>query len=146
MPWSTINTSEVMNGFTPGELATLSGIQGSADVLTEKLNLAVRAARGSIVAGGNPLDAAPDTIPDQLRNAVLDVARWKWLISFPTLKTYQTDARKSAAKDAEDLLNLIASQKADRPRVETPDGTSPLTSPSFCTPTRVMSKENQEGV
>jgi hypothetical protein len=85
----------------------------------------VNAARGNIVAGGNQLGPA-GTIPDQLRSEVIAIARWKWLNSFPQIKSMQTAARKDAAKEAQDLLNLVASNKADRPRVEIPDGSTAI--------------------
>ena len=123
--WSTIQATEVLEEFTPAETATLNNIQGAATNLAGILNRVVAAVRGSIQAGGNPLgDAA--TIPDQLRGEVVALARWKWLASFPQLKSLQTPARKEAADKADDLLKLIASQKSDRPRVAGPDGVAPV--------------------
>ena len=57
---------------------------------------------------------------------IFSTARWKWLASFPQLKSLQTPARKEAADKADDLLKLIASQKSDRPRVAGPDGVAPV--------------------
>lgn len=119
MAWNLIAEADVLNEFTPIEQATLQGIQAS-DSLTGILSNVVNAARGNIVAGGNQL--GPDgTVPDQLRSEIIAIARWKWLISFPVLKSMQTSVRKDAAKDAQDLLNLVASQSPSRPRVELPD-------------------------
>jgi len=121
MSWNTIATAEVLNEFTQAEQATLANIQGGGSSLAGILTNVVNAARGSIVAGGNQL--GPDhTIPDQLRSEVIALARWKWLNSFPQMKNLQTPARKDAATEAQDLLNLVASNKADRPRVELPAG------------------------
>jgi len=145
MPWSAISTDEVMGELTPVELATLQNIQGTTDAISAVLDRTVGMARGCIQAGGNALGAA-GTVPDQLRADIIALARWKWLISFPKLKSMQTDERKQAGKDAEDLLQLIASQKADRPRVENPDGTTPLTAPAIKPSHRHMSRRQQEGL
>jgi hypothetical protein len=128
--WRSISTNEVLAEFTPQETASLDRIQGVATSLAGILDRAVNSAWDSIRAGGNTAGPA-GTIPDQLRSQVITIARWKWLVSFPQLKMLQTDARKQAAKDAEDLLQLISSQNPDRPRVVGPDSASPLQSPSF---------------
>ena len=119
MSWNTIAEADVLNEFTPVEQVTLAGLQAS-DSLPGILTNVVNAARGNIVAGGNQLGPA-GTIPDQLRSEVIAIARWKWLMAFPQIKSMQTEGRKNAAKEAQDLLNLVASNKADRPRVEIPD-------------------------
>lgn len=126
MAWNPIAEADVLNEFTPVEQATLAGLQAT-DSLPGILTNVVNAVRGNIVAGGNQLGPV-GTIPDQLRSEVIAIARWKWLNSFPTLKSMQTATRKDAAKESQDLLNLIASNKADRPRVEIPDtGTAIVT-------------------
>lgn len=126
MAWSTIAADEVLQEFTPQEKAALETIQGASTQLAAILARVVNSARGNILAGGNVLDATASTIPDQLRTEIIALARWKWLTSFPQLKSLQTDARKQAADDAQALLQLIASRKPERPRVEQPDGTSPV--------------------
>ena len=120
MSWQTIGTADVLNEFTAQEAATLNNIQGTTEALAGIIANVVRAIRGSVVAGGNQLGPI-NTVPDQLRSEVIAIARWEWLTSFPALKAMQTAARKDAATEAKDLLNLIASNQADRPRVEIPD-------------------------
>jgi hypothetical protein len=107
--------------------------------------------RGSIKAGGNQLDFTSDTtIPDQLADETIAIARWRWLSSFPALKAFKTDERKKANDDALALLERISSQSADRPRVELPavaDSTpSPLIAPNVKKPCRQMSRRDQEGL
>jgi hypothetical protein len=133
MPWSTITVDEVLEQFTPGEQAVLQNIQGASDTLDKILFRTVRAARGSIAAGGNALGDT-DTIPDQVRNDVISLARWTWLTSFPALKSMQTDGRKVAASDAQTRLDNIANGKA---KVEVPVSgdvsTVPTQKPKFGT-------------
>ena len=144
--WSTIATTDILSEFTPQEQVSLNAIQGVSTALAAILSRVVNAARDSILAGGNPISPTAATIPDQVRTEIIAIARWKWLISFPQLKNLQTDARKQAAADAEALLQLIASQKSDRPRVVGPDGTSPLTMPAIKKHCRMMTDRTQEGL
>lgn len=119
MSWNPLASSDVLNEFTPVEQATLNGLQGAAGNLDAIVANVINAVRGSIVAGGNQLGPVA-TVPDQLRSEVIAIARWKWLASFPQLKSLQTDARRIAAQDAQALVNLVSSEKADRPRIEIP--------------------------
>jgi hypothetical protein len=147
MAWSIIAADEVLQEFTPAERAALKNIQADfTDVnLPAILARTVNAARGSIQAGGNTLGDA-NTIPDQLRGEIIAIARWKLLTAFPQMKALQTAERSRAARDATDLLQLIASQKPDRPRVEVPDGTSPITSPAILERDHNMDLSSQEGL
>ena len=150
MPWSTITVDEVLEQLTPAEEATLQNIQGSTDSLPNLLARTVRAARGSIAAGGNPLGTA-DTIPDQVRNDVIVITRWNWLTSFPALKSMQTEGRKTAASDAQTRLDNIANSKT---KVEMPPNadatTVPTQKPKFGTrgadqPARQFTSETMSG-
>ena len=112
MPWNTIADTDVLNEFTPQEKAALNGIQGGTANLATVLAAVVLQLRGSIAAGGYTLDpASAVSIPDQLRGDVIALARWRWLVSLPQLKNLQTDARKTAAADAEKKFNEVANQK-----------------------------------
>ena len=128
MPWNPIAESDVLNEFSPLEQATLAGLK-AVDSLPGILVNVLNAARGNISAGGNQLGPA-GTIPDQLRSEVVAIARWKWVNSFPQIKSIQTAARKDAAKEAQDLLNLVASSKPDRPRVEVPETGTAIIAPA----------------
>jgi len=118
MSWNTIQADDVLAEFTPVEAATLQSIQGASDRLAGVLLNSVNQTRGSIAAGGYGLDAA-GTVPDQLRSDVIAIARWRWLISFPQMKSMQTDARKAAFEDAIKRLDLVGNQKVN---VEAPAG------------------------
>jgi len=97
-----------MDELTPLERASLSAIQGSQERLTSVLVRVVKSVRGKIVAGDAPL--GPDgTVPEQLMNEVIDVARWRWLISFPQLVKMQTRERKDANDKALEELGRVQS-------------------------------------
>ena len=150
MPWSTIATNEVLEEFTPAEQAQLQNIQGSTGSLAKILARTVGAARGSIAAGGNPL-AAANTIPDQVRSAVITITRWQWVISLPQLKNIQTKERGDAAAAAQAMLDRIA---AGTVKVEIPPNadatTVPTQKPSFpqrgyTAPVRNFTDTTQDG-
>lgn len=150
MPWLTIAAGEVISRLTPVELATLEGIAGLADQMPGILTNVVNATRGNLRGGGNQLDVA-GTIPDQVREEVIALALWKFLISFPVLKSMQTPARQAASKQAQDLFSLMASQKQDRPRTELPanvDATNvPLIQPSIGPgKLRHFRRRNEDGI
>jgi len=152
MPWSAIQVAEVLEEFTPAEAATLQNIQQSDTSLPGILRRVVRAARGSISAGGNPLDTTAETIPDQIRDDVVALARWKWLTGFPALKSMQTKGRADAAAAAQTRLDNIASGdiKVELPPSAT-SASAPTQRPSFGTrgnppvPSRDFTPENQDG-
>lgn len=135
MPWNTIATKDVLTEFTPAEQAVLNGIQGGTQNLAAVLAKVINKVRGQIRAGGNQVDmTSMVTVPDQLMEEVIAIARWKWLNSFPALKSFKTDDRKQAAADAEMRLKDISSQKPDRERTEFPATTDatpvPIIQPS----------------
>jgi hypothetical protein len=136
MSWSIIQSSEVLAQFTPAEQAVLNNMQAinltATTAVDGILAGAVATARGCIAAGGNPLDLA-GTIPDQIRQDVISIARWRWLTSFPQLKALQTKDRAEAAKDGQARLDNIAAGKI---KVETAANggdasTIPTQSPAF---------------
>jgi len=151
MAWNEIKTDDVLNEFTPAEKAMLNNIQGNDGQLASILAKVIGKVRGSIKAGGNQLDFTTDqTIPDQLADETIAIARWRWLSSFPALKAFKTDERKKANDDALALLERISSQASDRPRVELPavtDATpSPIIGPAIKRPHRIISRHDQEGL
>lgn len=151
MAWNEISAADVLNEFTPAEQAVLNNIQGGSGNLALVLTKVIGKVRGCVKAGGNQLDlSSPTSIPDQLADETISIARWRWLSSFPALKVFKTEERKKANDDAEALLKEISSQTADRPRVELPPVTdstpSPLIGPSVKKPHRQMTRRDQEGL
>jgi hypothetical protein len=120
MSWSPLSTQDVLNEFTAAEQAVLQNIQPGTNELAAILDKTVKRVRSMIKAGGNMLDQSALTIPDQLAEETIALARWTWLSSFPALKALKTPERQQAAKDARDYLKEIATNKPERPRVELP--------------------------
>jgi len=150
MSWRPISLTDLFSEMTDNEVALLKNIQSTpdSDKLTGLLEKVVRAARGAIQAGGNSVDLDETLLPDQVISDVIAIARWKWLTSFPVLKAFQTDARKTAADDAQKRLDTMAN--TGRPKVEppqNPSGTiSLVNSPSFGQRTRNFTTTNQDGI
>lgn len=128
MSWNPIAIQDVLDEFTPQEQAALQNIQGSSLVFARILAKAVGSARGKIAAGGNQLDE-DGTIPDQMRSEVIDITRWRWLISFPTLKALQTKERKDAYDEAMSALREISKKNSDI-KVELPNAATAQNNPS----------------
>lgn len=145
MAWSTIAAAEVLQEFTPQEKAALESIQGASTQLAAILARSVKKFRGAIRAGGQSVSTTADTIPDDIRDDVIAHARWKWLISFPQLKTFQTAERKAAHDEA---LKVISGLRDASIRVENPtDATAdPTPAPTMTARTLEHTRANQDGL
>jgi hypothetical protein len=134
MPWNAITVDDVLSEFNPTEQAKINAIQNAVDNLTPILSRAVNAARGSIIAGGNPVDAA-GTIPDQLRPEVIAIARWRWLVALPGVnEALQSKDRRAAHDDAMKRLDDVAARKI---KVELPGvGGAPVNAVAVARPGR----------
>lgn len=136
-----------MSEFTLDEQSALQTLQGTSSALPAILTRVIAAARGAIRAGGNSVSQTSGTVPDQVRNEVISIARWKWLVSFPAMKPLQTDVRKAEAESAQARLDKIADGK---PKVEVPtdaDGGVPLqVLPRITARTRTETFESQDGL
>jgi len=120
MAWNQLSTQDVLNEFTAAEQAVLQNIQPGTNELQAILTKTVAKVRGNIKAGGNMLDQTGPTIPDQLAEETIAMARWSWLSSFPALKVLKTPEREKADANARATLKEIASNAPNRPRVEMP--------------------------
>ena len=105
MSWETITQNEVLEEFTPQEVASINAIQGATTNLAAILTRAVGEWRGVISINQTP--GAAGTIPADVRPHVIASARWRWLIAMPALRALQTKERADAAKEAADLLKEI---------------------------------------
>lgn len=141
MSWSTIQTSDVLTEFTPAEQATLNNIQGATTELSAILGKVVAGMRSQIKAGGNQLDMTGQTIPDSLQEEAVALARWRWLSSFPALKSFKTRERQDANDAAQKVMMEISSNKPGRPRTELP--AIPDTSPSPVDAIQVASRQRR---
>ncbi len=116
---------EVLQEFNPKEQELIAGIQNAADNLTPILGRAVDRALGAVRAGGYAL--GPDgTVPDQLKDSIIAIARWRWLISLPQVTdSLQNPNRKAAYDEAIKRLEDIANQKENIEPPDDPSGVAP---------------------
>ena len=142
MSWNTISVSDVLDELSPQEAAAFNTIQGQSTSQANILARVVNEVRDYIAAGNRPLDAA-NTIPDQLRNQVIDLTLWRWLKKFPALKNLQTEPRKAAYDAAMELLKELAKKDSDI-YIALPSGTS-TTAPAPVTLPAVGEKRHRFG-
>jgi hypothetical protein len=107
---------DVLGEFTPTELAAFTQLLGGQPLdNTTKLAVivgnVVAEVRGSIIAGGYDVDTSPNTIPAGLLNDLIAIARWRFLVSAPNFKAFQTEERKGLYTDSLAKLSLIAQQQ-----------------------------------
>lgn len=115
MSWEQLTTEDVLSEFTIAEASALRQLQGSGsgsglpflniDEITARV---IDEVRGYIEAGGYELDTISNTIPISLFEDGIAIARWRYLISTPSLKQLQTEDRRLSFEAAIAKLNLIA--------------------------------------
>ncbi len=119
MGWEVLTTEDVLNQFTIQEAAAIRTLQGSGSGsgapflnLDEKTAHIIDEVRSYIIAGGYAVDQVFDnTIPIGLFEDAISIARWRYLISVPSLKQLQTEERRLAFDAALKKLMAIAEQK-----------------------------------
>ena len=125
--WRPITIDEVR--LTPAELAMMQTIQDSTTIGAEKLNSVVGEFLETIAAAGTALGPAGE-IPDLSRMHVVTRTRWLWLCEFPSLKSFQTDARSKLNDAAEKMLADISSRAVKIPNGDGSSAASADQSPS----------------
>lgn len=96
----------------------MQAIQNATDIGAAILVTVVREFVGAVQAAyGDSAVATDGTIPDLLRNHVINRTRWLWLIEFPQMKAMQTPEREKLNASAEEVLKAIASREMN---VESP--------------------------
>ena len=116
--WIQLTTQDVLDEFSLAEQTSLIGL-GAVGTLDKILAKTVGTVRGSIKAGSTPLGAA-GTIPEQLAQDVVAIARWRWLSSAPLLQKFKSEDRKKLYDDARNTLKDVSN---GRLKVELPDQT-----------------------
>jgi len=110
MSWTAFTATHVAEEFSPQEIATINASAGAAN-LPGIVARVVAAVRDAIMAGGYATDADTTTIPSGLHIHALDMARWRFLVAFPALKSLQTPDRKDANDRALAELAKISNQE-----------------------------------
>lgn len=107
--WVTLSATEfITEGFNPTERTALTAAAGADDVAAV-LSAAIAEWRGVMSAAGQELDATTTTIPPSCRRYIIAQVRWQLLIKMSKLTQIQTEERKAAADQAEEVLRDIAS-------------------------------------
>ena len=106
--WTTLTSDSVIEEFTGTEQQMLIAAQ-AGDKLPNIIGRTIEEVRGSISGGGYAL-GADGTIPSGLMSDAIAIARWRWLVAFPSLAKMQTKERQSTFTSALDKLKQISSQ------------------------------------
>jgi predicted NBD/HSP70 family sugar kinase len=108
MSWTAITSAEVLQEWNTKEPLAIKAQQAAADNLPAILARVVNKVRDSVLAGGGRVDQA-GTIPDQLREEVIAIARWNLLLSLPEVsEPLLGKARRSAYDDAMKRIDLVS--------------------------------------
>jgi len=126
MAWNTLATGDVTAEILPDEVSALNSIQGSSSVLAGILTNVIAETQASILAGGNQIGQA-GTVPDQIREDVIALARWRWFAALPKTDL-QSDARRAQYEEA---LKRIENIRSGREKVEIPANPQNVAGPSF---------------
>ena len=119
MSWSAITADDVLQEWNTKEPALIANQQAAADNLPVILARAVARVRGAIRAGGYPL-GLEGTVPDQVIDSVIAIARWRLLLSLPEVnESMLSKSRKDDYEEAVARLERISQQKEN---IEPPDG------------------------
>jgi hypothetical protein len=117
MSWFAPSQNDVLNQFLQKEVDAINAAQQSTTLVSDILSKVVDEIRGYIFAGGYPL-GDDGSLPAGLHNDAIAIARWRLLISLPSLKMMQTPERKETYELALKKLDKIAAQQWP---VELPD-------------------------
>jgi hypothetical protein len=124
--WNTLATTDVTAEILPDEVAALNTIQGSTGILAGILGNVIAEVQASILVGGNQIGQS-GTVPDQIREDVIAMARWKWFASLPKTDL-QSDFRRQQYDEAVKRLGNI---RKGAEKVEIPLNPQNVTGPSF---------------
>ncbi|HEX3717841.1 MAG TPA: hypothetical protein VH595_07720 [Verrucomicrobiae bacterium] len=126
MSWNPIAITDVTAEILPDEVTALNTVQGSSAILAGILTNVVAEAQSSILVGGNQIGQS-GTVPDQIREDVIALVRWKWFASLPKTDL-QSDFRRDQYNEAVKRLESI---RTGREKVEIPLNPQNVAGPSF---------------
>jgi len=148
MSWITLTEAKVQDRLTADELdslKTLSVSSGGAP-LADVLSGVIGEVRGYVGAGGYTLGAGA-TIPEELLEAAVSIARYRLILRLPAEKLLMTPERVADKNAAVDLLKtLVARGKFGivAPTTAATDQAGPAV-PSFADKTLYFDKTSQDG-
>jgi hypothetical protein len=120
MSWAAITADEVLQEWNEKEQLKVQEQQAAADNLPDILVRVVNACRGCVRAGGGQVGPA-GTIPDQLREEVIAIARWRLLLALPDVSdAILSKSREKAHDDAVKRFDAVAAGdiKVELPEVQ----------------------------
>jgi hypothetical protein len=126
MSWNTLATTDVTAEILPDEVTALNTIQGSSGILGGILANMIAEVQSSILVGGNQIGQS-GTVPDQIREDVIALVRWKWFASLPRTDL-QSDFRRQQYDEAVKRLGNIRNGSE---KVEIPTDPQNVSGPSF---------------
>ena len=126
MSWNPLATTDVTAEILPDEVTALNTIQGSTSILSGILANVIAEVQASILVGGNQIDQI-GTVPDQIREDVISIVRWKWFASLPKTDL-QSDFRRQQYDEAVKRLGNIRNGSE---KVEIPLNPQNVSGPSF---------------
>jgi hypothetical protein len=126
MPWNPLATTDITAEILPDEVTALNTIQGSTTILAGLLANVIAEVQAGILVGGNQIGQS-GTVPDQIREDVISIVRWKWFASLPKTDL-QSDFRRQQYDEAIKRLEKIRSGEE---KIEIPLSPQNVTGPSF---------------
>jgi len=126
MSWNTLATTDVTAEILPDEVTALNTIQGSSGILAGILANMIAEVQSSILVGGNQIGQS-GTVPDQIREDVIALVRWKWFASLPRTDL-QSELRRQQYDEAVKRLGNIRNGSE---KVEIPTDPQNVSGPSF---------------
>jgi hypothetical protein len=126
MSWNTLATTDVTAEILPAEVTALNTIQGSSSILAGILANVIAEVQASILVGGNQIGQS-GTVPDQIREDVIALVRWKWFASLP-----QTDLQSEFRRQQYDeAVKRLGNIRSGGEKVEIPLDPQNVSGPSF---------------
>jgi hypothetical protein len=104
----------------------LGGVAAAQTAIQPFIDDETAALQGAVIAGGSQ-QGPVGTVPDQFRPDIIAIIAWRLLLSYPSLKSLQTDARKDAFTRASEKITDVANGKF---KVELPDPSAAQTNPA----------------
>jgi hypothetical protein len=124
--WNNLTTTDVTAEILPDEVNALNTVQGSTSILAGILGNVIAEVQASILVGGNQIGQS-GSVPDQIREDVIAMARWKWFASLPKTDL-QSDFRRQQYDEA---LKRLGNIRKGAEKVEVPLNPQNVSGPSF---------------
>jgi len=125
MPWNPLTEDMVKKQILPDEITLLTAIQGGTDILASILPNVIAQLQAQILVGGNQIGPV-GTVPDQILQDAIALARWEWFSSLPNTDLL-SESRKAQKDRAEKHMEKIVTGEE---KVEIPAAPQVVTGPS----------------